>query len=121
RGRRRCLVFSGVLLGACTVPLALWPVPAVAMAVRVVQGIGKGLLTVSATAVVADIVSRSRMNEGITLYGLGATFSLAIGPVIAMALIADGSYPRMFYVCAAACFLAAVCGAGITYENSRNR
>jgi len=104
-GRRRCLMTGAALFAASTLLIAGWPTPAVGLTVRLIQGVAKGLITVASSSIVADVVARERMSEGLGLYGLGNTLSMAFGPMLALALSAGGSYTRMFLVCSAFLFV----------------
>ena len=118
-GRRKCLVIAALGFTLVTVVMGLFQVPAVALAVRVLQGIAKGVVVVAAAAIVSDVVPRSRMSEGMGYYGLGNTISMAFGPMLALAITANKNYTNMFLLCAAAYFMAAMCGAGIDYEKKQ--
>ena len=121
KGRRSCLILGALLFGLPTFVMALCDIPAVALAVRFVQGVGKGIVTVAAAAVVSDVVPRQRMNEGMGIYNLGSTISFAFGPMLGLALVSGGGYGVMFLVCAVLYSSGAVFGAGIRYEKHLSR
>ena len=116
KGRRNCLIVGALVFGLPTFACALWPTPAVTLTVRFVQGVGKGVVNVAAAAIVSDVVPRSRMGEGMGLFGLGNTLSTAFGPMLGLALTAGGNFTTMFLVCAALYTSVAVIGVGIDYE-----
>ena len=68
------------------------------MCCRVLQGIGKGIFGVSGMAVAADVLPRARMGEGMALFGLGSSLATAFGPMLGLAIIANGNYTLMFVV-----------------------
>ena len=115
-GRQKCYVAGALLFGISTVACAIWPTAPVTLAVRFIQGVAKGVTVVAAAAIVSDVIPRSRMGEGMGLYGLGSTISTAFGPMLALALTANGNYPLMFIVCAICYGFAAVFGVGMNYE-----
>ncbi|MBQ7521203.1 MAG: MFS transporter [Clostridia bacterium] len=118
-GRRKCLMIASGVFTAATLLIAVWPVPAVALTARLIQGVAKGVMVVSTAAIVSDVIPRARMSEGMGYYGLGGTLSAAFGPMLALAITADKNYSRMFLLCAAAYLLAGVFGSQIKYENKQ--
>ena len=115
-GRRNSLIASALLFAIPTFAIAIWPTAAVTLAVRFVQGFGKGLFMVSSAAIVSDVIPRTRMGEGMGYYNLGGTISMAFGPMLALAITANGNFPLMFVVCAILYGSAAVFGLGLGYE-----
>lgn len=116
RGRRNCLVAGSLLFGIPTFACALWPTPAILLAVRLIQGIAKGLITVASSSIVADVVSKSRLAEGIGFYGLASTLAMAFGPMLGLAVVDGGGYSSMFVVCAVLTILTGVAGIWVNYE-----
>lgn len=118
KGRKSCLIFGALLFGIPTFALFFTDAPAVALGVRLIQGIAKGIVTVASAAIVSDVIPRERMNEGMGFYNLGGTISFAFGPMMGLALAAQG-YNIMFLVCAALYTASAFFGFGINYEKNR--
>jgi MFS family permease len=116
KGRRNCLVFGSILFGLSTFIIALWPVPALGLAARFIQGIGKGIVSVASAAIVSDVVPKKRMNEGMGFFNLGNTISFAFGPMLGLALAGWGGYGLMFIVCAVCYLVGGLIGLGINYE-----
>lgn len=119
KGRKNCLIFGSLLFGIPSFALFFTDAPAVALAVRLIQGIAKGIVTVASAAIVSDVIPRDRMNEGMGFYNLGGTISFAFGPMMGLALVAQGGYSTMFLVCAALYTVSAFFGIGITYEKKQ--
>lgn len=65
---------------------------------RFIQGIGFSSLTTSAGAMIADILPRDRLAEGIGYYSLSGTVSNAIGPILALTVASQAGYLAMFRV-----------------------
>lgn len=116
KGRKNCFLFACLLFGLPTLACSVWPTPAVTLAVRFIQGLAKGIVTVAAATIVSDVVPRSRMSEGMGLYGLGNTLAMALGPMVALALTRDKNYELMFFVCGLLYLSAGLIGFGIDYE-----
>jgi MFS family permease len=66
------------------------------MALRFMHGFTWGAATTSSSTIVVDVVPASRRGEGIGIYGLSFTLAMAIGPVIALNIMGQGNYDRMF-------------------------
>ncbi|MBE0662128.1 MAG: MFS transporter [Bacteroidales bacterium] len=66
------------------------------MILRFMHGFAWGAATTSSSTIIVDIVPGKRRGEGIGIYGLSFTLAMAIGPVIALAIMGDGNYNRMF-------------------------
>ncbi len=66
------------------------------MALRFLHGFTWGAATTSSSTIVVDVVPANRRGEGIGIYGLSFTLAMAIGPGVAMAVLGDGNYNRMF-------------------------
>jgi MFS family permease len=116
KGRRNCLVFGTILFSLSTFMIAIWPVPALGLAARFIQGIGKGIVSVASAAIVSDVVPKERMNEGMGFFNLGNTISFAFGPMLGLALAGWGGYVLMFIVCAVCYLVGGAIGIGINYE-----
>ena len=132
-GRVRTLVlgsaFSTVscLLYTITTGLALRNLVlalALLLVFRVLNGIGMGLNLTSAGAVVADIVPKERLAEGLGLYGIAGTIAQAIGPLIALMIVSSGdlnSFNRLFVVSAIFCAISFTSGCFIKYEREKKK
>ena len=116
KGRRNMLVFGSLLFGVPTFACVLWPTPAVTLTVRFLQGVGKGITTVAAAAIVSDVVPRERMGQGMSFYGLGSTITFAFGPMLALAITANGNYGAMFLLVAVLYCASGLLALAINYE-----
>lgn len=90
--------------------------PAIVYALRVIQGIGKGIGSVALASAVADVVPKNRMGEGIGYYGLGSTLSIALGPMIGLALVSGKNFDLIFFSCTAGLLLCMLAGFFVNYE-----
>lgn len=119
KGRRNSLIVFCLVFAIPTLGMALIPVPGVALGVRLIQGIAKGVVSVAMASVVSDITPRDRMNEGMGLFNLGNTISFAIGPMIGLALVDMGGYKLMFIICAIVYAMGSALTFPIRYENNK--
>lgn len=65
---------------------------------RFMQGLGFAALTTATGAAIADVSHRSRIGEGISIYGLGQSFATAIGPSLGLALIFGNNFSVVYIV-----------------------
>ena len=114
-GRRNCLILCGVLFAVPTFLLVGTNLPWLALTVRFLQGMAKGVLYVAAAAMVSDVTPQSRMGEGMSLYYVGSTVAFALGPYIGL-LTADIGYSVMFVICALLSLIAGIVSIFIDYE-----
>lgn len=63
---------------------------------RFLHGLTWGSLSTSGSTIAVDIIPASRRGEGISLFGLSMTIAMAIGPMIALTILGDGNYSRLF-------------------------
>lgn len=74
--------------------------------IRLLHGIPFGAATTAGMTVAADLVPRSRRGEGIGYYTLAQTLSMALGPVLAFAILGGGQFPRLFLTASLIAFAA---------------
>ena len=63
---------------------------------RVWQGIGFAITTTAAATIVADILPRERVREGISFYSIGQSLSAAVGPGAGILLLGLSSISQAF-------------------------
>lgn len=73
---------------------------------RVAHGLAFGMATVSGTTLVSQIIPRSRLGEGLGIYGLANTLSMCLGPMLGLAAYGRFSFETIFM----AITLVAFCG-----------
>ncbi|MCC8142326.1 MAG: MFS transporter [Lachnospiraceae bacterium] len=115
-GKRSCLLVATLVFAVAAFAMGIFEVPSVGLTMRLLQGMSKGLIMVTMTSIVVDVVARNRMNEGMGIYNIPQTLSYAIGPLLGLNLAVAGGYPLMFIMCALFCVVAAVLSLGETYE-----
>ena len=72
---------------------------------RIAHGLAWGATSTASATFVVDIIPASRRGEGIGYYGLSMVAAMAIGPAIALWLIVDGEFNRMFLIAFMLCVL----------------
>ncbi|UNK45593.1 MFS transporter [Arthrobacter sulfonylureivorans] len=106
-GRRRILLISL----AAFVAASLLYIPAgslpLLLALRLVHGVAFGLANTAVTAGAQALIPPTRRSEGTGYFAVSTTLATAIGPLMAVLLVVDGNYDRVFLFCAA-CSVAAM-------------
>ncbi|MDR2664504.1 MAG: MFS transporter [Puniceicoccales bacterium] len=88
-----CLVGANLLyFGARTIPLLV--------AFRFLHGFFWAFAATSVTTVVADIIPRSRMGEGMGLFTMAIGVAMAIAPGVGFFAVSLGGFPNLFKLCA---------------------
>jgi MFS family permease len=65
-------------------------------AIRLLHGIPFGAATTASSAVAADLVPAARRGEGIGYFALAQTVATAFGPALALSVLGDGQFTRLF-------------------------
>lgn len=87
-----CFAASALLMVVSTEPWMFY-------ILRVVQGAARAFAMIAVSAMVADIIPKERMGEGMGYYGLGSTLASAFGPMLGLWMISSGDYNFMFFCC----------------------
>lgn len=99
---RRVVMLGGALVFFLA-PLAYqwaWSTPTL-LAGRLFHGMGMGLFTTAATAVVTDIAPLPRRGEAMGYFGMSANLAMAGAPAVGMAIVDRFSFPVLFAASAA--------------------
>lgn len=115
-GRKTILSISIVLYALSMVMIAFTKSLSMLYISQSLNGIAFSAYSVALTTMITDIVPESRLTEGLGYYGLTATVAQALGPTLALALIAGVGYQGNFLSVAAFCFLMLVPVLFIRYE-----
>lgn len=73
---------------------------------RIAHGLAFGLTSVSGNTIASEIVPRSRIGEGLGIYGLSNTLAMCIGPMAGIALHGRVSYDVLFVLLFLVCLAA---------------
>ncbi len=123
-GRVRLLIAGALVCSVCCALYGVTTAILLLLAIRVINGLGFGVHSTTAGAVVADVIPKSRMSEGIGYFSMYATLSTAIGPYIALKIVGDGaldSYRTLFFVASGLCLMSFAADSLITYERKARR
>ncbi|NMB40766.1 MAG: MFS transporter [Firmicutes bacterium] len=98
-GRRKLLVCGLVLfLIPSIIYIRMIPVASL-IALRFLQGLGWGISHTAISTVALDVIPQERMGEGLGFYSLFSSLSLALSPAIALWLVSQYTFDRLFIIC----------------------
>jgi MFS family permease len=110
RGRRVLVVAGGLIAGVSVVSYTVADSLELLIALRVLTGIGEGLLLVGAATIVTDLAPERRRGEALSLYSLGLWGGLALGPVLGELALGDDRFDAVWLLAGGCCLAAAVMG-----------
>ncbi|MBO7702335.1 MAG: MFS transporter [Eggerthellaceae bacterium] len=88
RGRFVVMLSGGLIMFAGMVGAAVFDGLDTLLLWRVLQGVGFSATTTAAATAAADVLPVERLGEGIGYYGLGQAIAMAVGPALAIGLVA---------------------------------
>ena len=88
---------------------------------RLVHGIGFGMITTSTGTIVATIIPNGRKGEGMGYYGLMMNISMALGPFVGLLAITQWGSSVMFVVSAVSVVIGTITGLLISLPKARNK
>ncbi|OLN22950.1 MFS transporter [Domibacillus antri] len=98
-GQKRVLIASLVLFLAASTLYPFMNGLAALLILRFFHGIGFGMATTAAGAVVANIILNSRRGEGMGYYVMSMNLAMAIGPFAGLAIMNEWGIKTGFLVC----------------------
>ena len=110
RGRRLLIVSGALLAGVSIAAYTLVDSLELLVALRLVTGVGEGLVLVGAATMATDLAPATRRGEALSLYSLGLWAGLALGPLLGELLLGDGRFDAVWLLAAGFCFVAALIG-----------
>jgi MFS family permease len=111
RGRRVLLVGGPLLLAAVGVGYLAADSVAVLIGLRLVAGVGEGMVLVGGASVVTDLAPPARRGQAISYFTLAPYGGLALGPLLGELVLGGDRYDAVWLVSAGAALAAAVLGA----------
>jgi predicted MFS family arabinose efflux permease len=100
-GRRKCLITGGLIFFlAHLLYLSVDTIGWVVYAVRLLHGLGMGMLMATFFTLAADLSPQVRKTEGIAIFGISGHLSGTIGVTMGEEIIRWGGYGSLFMTCA---------------------
>lgn len=95
-GRKTLYLLSFIIFSAMFFGYSLALSIGFMIVLRFMHGLTWGSLTTSGSTIAVDLIPAPRRGEGISLFGLSMTIAMALGPMIALTVLGDGNYTRLF-------------------------
>lgn len=106
-GRRPLLLGGAMVAAVCFALLPVSGTLASVLAVRLLAGLGEAAFIVAGFATLADLAPPERMGEALSYNSLGLYLGMALGPVLADALVREGGFAAVWVGAAGMAALAA--------------
>lgn len=115
---RATVLFLG-MVGMTLIPLGYFVSAGIATAIvlRTIHGAFHAASSNASSTWVTDIIPRSRMGEGLGMYGLSMAISTAVAPALGLAVMHRWGFRPLFGIAALSALLALLLGAAIKNRN----
>lgn len=120
RGRRIMVIIGLIIYLVASLSFAFFPVLGALPYLRLLQGAGYSISFTALSVAITDVIPKKRMGEGMGYFGLGNAVTTAVGPLIALALIAGGSFNNVFYVAALTLAIGTILMVAFNHEKALN-
>ncbi len=121
-GRRNLFLISMLLYAVVMVSYGLATSFAFLLFLRLLNGGVWGVVTTGGGTITSDIVPEGRRGEGIGIFGLSMTLSMAIGPLIGLEILRQsGSYQFLFITAGVICLIAVAMSYKVDQPKISNR
>ena len=100
-GRVKWIIAGAAICAVSCMLYSFTTVLVLLLLIRILNGIGMSSSTTSAGAAIPDIIPKEKLAEGLGIFGLGTILAQALGPTIALSIVAKGdlsSFKTLFYV-----------------------
>lgn len=99
--RRAALIAGLVLMGLAPLGYVFVPVLSVAIAVRMLHGVGLSFSNSTTATVASDVICRPRFAEGMGYFGMATALASAIAPALGLSLMESFGFNALYAVAAA--------------------
>lgn len=117
--RGRCTILVLGLIGMALIPMGYFVSAGIALAVvlRTAHGVFHAASSNASSTWVTDIIPRSRMGEGLGMYGLSMAISTAVAPALGLAVMNVWGFRPLFAIAALVALVALLTGLSIRSRN----
>ena len=98
--RRTALVVGLVLMGLAPLGYVFVPVLSVAIAIRMMHGVGLSFSNSTTATVASDVICRPRFAEGMGYFGMATALASAIAPALGLSLMEGFGFNALYAVAA---------------------
>ncbi|GAA5026352.1 MFS transporter [Marivirga lumbricoides] len=121
-GRRNLFLFAMFLYAIIMASYGLAASFGFLLFLRLLNGGIWGVVTTGGGTITSDIVPETRRGEGIGIFGLSMTLSMAVGPLIGLQILKNtGSYQVLFITAGILCFIAVCMSFFVNHPKVSNR
>lgn len=99
--RRAALIVGLVLMGLAPLGYVFVPVLSVAIAVRMLHGVGLSFSNSTTATVASDVICRPRFAEGMGYFGMATALASAIAPALGLSLMEGFGFNALYAAAAA--------------------
>lgn len=99
--RRAALIAGLILMGLAPLGYVFVPVLSVAIAVRMLHGVGLSFSNSTTATVASDVICRPRFAEGMGYFGMATALASAIAPALGLSLMEGFGFNVLYAVAAA--------------------
>ncbi|UWG98213.1 MFS transporter [Dehalobacter sp. DCM] len=115
KGRKIVLIMGLTLITIMSASFIFTRTISLLMIFRIINGIGFSAGSTAISTVVADILPKARLAEGIGYFGISNNIAQAIGPLIGLYIIQGYGYTALFVAVAVVSFISMICSFPIKY------
>jgi MFS family permease len=115
RGRKGVLVAGFLIFVVCVFLYNFAYLIVLLLLLRVVHGLGWGMVTTATGTVAADVIPHARRGEGLGYYGMSAVLSMAFAPPLGVYIMESLGFNHLFIVSAILAMAALALALGINY------
>jgi MFS family permease len=114
-GRRWVTIVFAALFALAAFSYSLAVTLPLLAAIRLLHGLPFGGATTSYDTVAADLIPPQRRGEGLGVYGTASTLAMAIAPALALGIVGQGQFTRLFASAGLAALGALLLAAALRY------
>jgi len=116
KGRKLVLMIGIGILIFSIFGFSLTTSVAMILILRAVMGVGYSGFSTAGGTIVADVLPKSKMSEGVGYYGISFNIATAFGPQLALVIIALLGYNSVFYLGIITCVIGLLLAMTFNYE-----
>ncbi len=116
KSRKMVVVLATLAFAAVALFYSLATTIPVLLSLAIIHGIGISAITTSAPTVLVDVSPPSRMEEGVSMFGIAMNLTAALGPLVALSLIHTYQFKITLRTAFIIALVAVALTASLTYE-----
>ena len=109
KGRKLTIITGGIIFSVVTIAYGIVFSTIGLLALRFFHGLGFSAHSTASGTIVADIVPRSRLAEGIGFFGISHTLAMGLGPLVGLNLLEHRGFRDVFFLAAVLGGISVIC------------